>query len=143
QPPQCPDQSTLDSLPRRACFLSPHTPRGPVGPTSRPGPHPRRGGSDSALWTSEEPMPLETVPGVSTTDLPRRVERQIVRRTWGRVHRLTIEVRNGRVIVRGLTPSYYVKQLAIQGCLEALGPADPAGLEVDIEVGCESPCPAR
>jgi len=46
-----------------------------------------------------------------------------------------VEVTPERLVVHGLTPSYYVKQLAIQAVLEALGTADPPVVEVDIQVG--------
>jgi hypothetical protein len=79
----------------------------------------------------------------SEADRARAIERHISERTWGRVHRLTVEVADGCVRVRGRTRSYYVKQLAIQACLEALHALRPARLEVDIEVGGTAPALAH
>ncbi len=81
-----------------------------------------------------------TVPVPESNEvLPQEIERAITRRTWGRLHRLAIEVMPDRLIVRGYAPSYYVKQLAIQACLEATEAAPPPRLDVDIVVGsgCE------
>ncbi len=74
---------------------------------------------------------------------PRSLERLIRERTWGRVDRLAVDVNGEQVRVRGRTRSYYIKQLAIQACLEALDGPPPAGLEVDIEVGEPAPLVAH
>ena len=68
--------------------------------------------------------------------LPLTIERHIARRTWGRVRQLVIEVNGDRVTVRGCAPSYYVKQLAIQACLEVTEAPLPR-LAVDITVTAE------
>ena len=73
----------------------------------------------------------------------RGLERHISERTWGRVDRLAVEVTGDHVRVRGRTRSYYIKQLAIQACLEALGRTSPACLEVDIDVGDAAPIRSR
>jgi hypothetical protein len=75
----------------------------------------------------------------SDAERARAIERHIIERTWGRVHRLAVEVAGGCVRVHGRTSSYYVKQLAIQACLEALHGLPPARLEVEIEVGGTAP----
>jgi hypothetical protein len=69
----------------------------------------------------------------------RWIERHISERTWGRVDQLAVEVIDGQVRVRGRTRTYYLKQLAIQACLEVLGTPSPVGLEVDIEVTDAAP----
>jgi hypothetical protein len=60
---------------------------------------------------------------VSTTfPLVRDLEEQVHVRTNRQVRNLSIELRPGRVVLRGQTSSYYVKQLAqheILGCLPA------------------------
>jgi hypothetical protein len=71
-------------------------------------------------------------------ELPLTIERHIARRTWGRLRQLVIEVNGKRVTVRGCAPSYYVKQLAIQACLEVSEPPMPQ-LDVDITVTAEGP----
>jgi len=74
--------------------------------------------------------------------LPHHLERHIARRTWGRQRRLVVEVAADHVTVRGCAPSYYVKQLAIQACLEATEAAPPPRLDVDIVVTAEGLLPA-
>jgi len=84
---------------------------------------------------------------VSTPDtkerLPLTIERHIAQRTFGRLRQLAIEVSGDRVTVRGRAPSYYVKQLAIQACLEATEAGPPPRLDVDITVAAEGLLPAR
>jgi hypothetical protein len=69
------------------------------------------------------------------------VARAIGERTWGRVRRLDVEMARGRVIVHGCAASYYVKQLAIQATLEALGHDDGTRVTVDIDVSPDTPRP--
>ena len=71
----------------------------------------------------------------STGELEKRIERQITLGTWGRVHALQVEVTEGRVLVRGRTPSYYIKQLVLQAVLDVLGPSDMVPVDFDIQVG--------
>jgi hypothetical protein len=67
--------------------------------------------------------------------LEHSIERQIVQRTWGRIHGLSVEATPDRVIIHGHTSSYYIKQLALEGALEALESNDTARVELDIDVG--------
>jgi hypothetical protein len=48
---------------------------------------------------------------------------------------LEVEGRDSRVTVHGYTSTYYVKQLAIQAILDALGSPTAATINVDIAVG--------
>jgi hypothetical protein len=59
------------------------------------------------------------------------IERHITQRTWGRVHQLHVEVRDGRAHVRGCAPTYYVKQLAIQA-VHDVDESLPVELEIDV-----------
>jgi|GEM_PF-5143866 len=61
------------------------------------------------------------------------VEKQISQRTLGQVHNLQIEARDNRVVVRGCTPSYFVKQLAIHAAMEVLE-RKQAPLELDMQL---------
>ena len=54
-------------------------------------------------------------------DLCTEVEQQIQERTHRRVGDLHVETRDGRVVVRGQTRTYYLKQLAQVAALEVLG----------------------
>ncbi len=69
----------------------------------------------------------------------RSIERQIVQRTWSRIHRLQVEFVDGRIVVHGYTSSYYVKQLALQGVLDVLGSADSVCVDLDIQVASIAP----
>ena len=79
-------------------------------------------------------MRTESTPRRKNEELERSIERQIVQRTWSRIHRLQVETVDGRIVVHGCTSSYYVKQLALQGVLDVLGSADSAAVDLDIEV---------
>jgi hypothetical protein len=68
-------------------------------------------------------------------DFAQTVEREIVQRTWGRIHQLQVEVSGDRLHVHGYTPSYYVKQLAIQAVLEKQESFGSPPVDVDIQVG--------
>jgi hypothetical protein len=86
-------------------------------------------------------------------ELVQAIERQIVQRTWGRIHRLQVEAIGDRVVVHGYTQSYYYlaissqaarvwlrpkaasyysKQLALEGALGVID--DSTRLELDIDV---------
>jgi hypothetical protein len=60
------------------------------------------------------------------------IERHIIERTWGRLRDLRVEERQGRMVVHGYAPSYYVKQLALQAAQEA---CRTIPVEQDIRVG--------
>jgi len=83
-------------------------------------------GTDDAMSTKNE-------------ELERSIERQIVQRTWSRIHRLQVELVDARIVVHGCTSSYYVKQLALQGVLDVLGSADSVRVDLDIEVASIAP----
>ena len=69
--------------------------------------------------------------------LERSVERQIVQRTWGRIHQLQVELSGERLIVHGRAGSYYAKQLALEAALDSLGSTDATAVELDIEIGLD------
>ena len=72
------------------------------------------------------------------------IERQIVQRTWGRIHRLEVEVIDDRVIVHGCTSTYHSKQLALEGVLDVLGSTRSTQIELDIHVDASVPtCSTR
>ena len=75
-----------------------------------------------------------------------RLECAIARRTGGRVRDLCVEVRDGRVIVRGCTESHHVKQLVLAAVLEAIEASESQCLRVELEIevcgDCQSTVPA-
>ena len=61
----------------------------------------------------------------------------IIKRTGGRVSELSVECLDGRIVIRGSTRSYYVRQLAQAAVNEALNACDLLSLgavEYDIDV---------
>lgn len=72
-------------------------------------------------------------PPISMAEQAQSIERQILQRTWGRVHQLQVEAKDDRMVVHGFTSSYYVRQLAIQAILEVVNPELPVFM--DIQVG--------
>jgi hypothetical protein len=51
----------------------------------------------------------------SSTDLRDDLERQVLSRTGRRIRDLTVELNPEGIVLRGVTQSYYVKQLAQHG----------------------------
>ena len=80
-------------------------------------------------------MPRNDPTRVSPEELEKRIERQIVLGTWGRIHNLEVRFADGKVTVGGRTPSHYVKQLVLQAVLDVLGPATAIPVELVIQVG--------
>ena len=62
--------------------------------------------------------------------LERAIERQIMRRAWGRIQALGVEVRDGLIVIWGRAPSYSFKQLALQGVLDLIESAGPMRIEM-------------
>ena len=72
------------------------------------------------------------------TELGKVIEGRVVERTWRRIRQLRVGVCGGRVVVRGQTPCYYAKQLAIQAVLEALREAGVTAV-VDVRISVSAP----
>jgi hypothetical protein len=71
-------------------------------------------------------------------ELGQIIERRIMGRTWRHIRQLCVEVCAGRVVVRGQTPRYYAKQLAILAVLEALREAGVTAV-VDVRITVSAP----
>ena len=56
----------------------------------------------------------------SLPHLQQELERQVSLRTGRRVRNLTVELESERIVLRGQTASYHVKQLAQHGILEVM-----------------------
>ena len=67
--------------------------------------------------------------------LERAIERQVMQRTWGRIQALEVKVSPNLVVVRGRAPSYYVEQLALQGVLDLVEPAEAMRIQLNVQVG--------
>jgi len=77
---------------------------------------------------------MNTHQDVHGQDLAWLLERKIMERTAGRVHQLHVDALARRVNVFGTSPSYHVKQLAIQAILETVPQCDSLSFAVDIDV---------
>jgi hypothetical protein len=77
----------------------------------------------------------------SATELEQAIMRQVMQRTGGRIQMLNVEVVGQAVVIRGRAPTYYLKQLALQGVLDRLGPAAEMRIELNIEVADGSAMP--
>src|SRR5262249_275814 len=64
-----------------------------------------------------------------------KITQQILRRTDGRIQMLNVKVIDNEVEIRGLAQSYYLKQLALQGALEALTTAGAPNISLNIQLG--------
>jgi hypothetical protein len=62
------------------------------------------------------------------------ITRRIRQRTNGRIQLLMVEVKGDTVTVRGRSPSYFIKQLALQGVLDVLTANGSVQFEHKIEV---------
>jgi len=64
------------------------------------------------------------------------LEQQIVKRTWGRVRNLRVEQVDGRIVVHGSTPSYYIKQLVLEAIrdLNPTIPSEPVQMNVTVRM---------
>jgi hypothetical protein len=71
---------------------------------------------------------------VRDAGLEQAVEAQVLKRTGGRIKMLQTEVTPSRVVVRGVTPCYYLKQLALQGALDVIGSLRKMRVQLEIQV---------
>jgi hypothetical protein len=71
-------------------------------------------------------------------ELAQAIERQIEQRTWGRIHRLQVELIDDRVVVHGYTQTHYVKQLALEGVRDVIGSSAHVELDVYVDSCCFS-----
>lgn len=80
-------------------------------------------------------MSAQTEPIAQLTDLERSIRQNVLNRTGQRIHALHVAVVNDCVVIQGRTATYYVKQLALQGVFDALGPRWPTRIDLKIQVG--------
>jgi osmotically-inducible protein OsmY len=74
-----------------------------------------------------------------SAELEQAIKNRIVQRTGWRIQTLEVEVSDSCVVIRGCAPSYYLKQLALQGVLEVIGTAGATRIELDIQVASRPP----
>jgi len=66
--------------------------------------------------------------------LEETIKDRIVQRTGGKIELLQVKAECDRVVICGSAPSYYLKQLALQGARDALGGTFATQIELNIEV---------
>ena len=77
-------------------------------------------------------MQPEAIVASNDSQIAGVLERAIRKRTCGRVSNLRVELRCELVVVSGTTPTYHVKQLALEAVREALGMARPFRIDIDV-----------
>jgi hypothetical protein len=82
-----------------------------------------------------DPSPAGAVVAIDRDNLQKKIERQIVLGTWGRIHNLSVEVTNETLCIKAQTPSHYIKQLVLHAVYEVLGSEPSVSLHFDIQVG--------
>lgn len=75
-------------------------------------------------------LTLNSIPTAAET-LAERVERIVRLRTASRIQDLCVDIQGGDVILTGVAPTYYVKQLATHAALDEI---DQRTLTNDIDV---------
>lgn len=83
------------------------------------------------MLLSSPPRPTRVKPR-ENEELAFTLERQVRRRTGGRIRQLSVSVSPGRIVVRGISHTFYSKQLALHAVLEVLG--QDADEEVDLQI---------
>lgn len=68
------------------------------------------------------------------TQLEESVSMRVTQRTSGRIRALEVRESGCRMMVRGYAPSYYLKQLALQGVLDVLGRDGAYVVQFDVQV---------
>jgi hypothetical protein len=66
--------------------------------------------------------------------LEEAIRHSIAHRTKVRLPTLVIEVTPKRVLLSGSVPTYYLKQLALQGVFDAVGAARGIQIEINVDV---------
>ncbi len=75
-----------------------------------------------------------SIAAASSVGTVKAIECRILERTSGRINPLRVEMRDGRILVRGLARSFYEKQLVIQAVLEmsSMNPALPIAMDIKV-----------
>ena len=64
------------------------------------------------------------------------IKRRIVQRTGGRIETLEVELIDDSLVIRGIVPCYYVKQLVLQAVLDLIGSVSDPSVEFNVQVLC-------
>jgi hypothetical protein len=84
-------------------------------------------------------MPVEEEVRSRADEIERAIKDRIMQRTGRRIRALEVEVMGDRVMVRGRTTTYHLKQLALQGLLEVTEAVCSTRVEHTIQVEDDQP----
>ena len=76
--------------------------------------------------------------GLPPADLEQTVRNRIAQRTRVHIRTLAVKADSDRVLITGWVPSFYIKQLVIEGVLDAIGRAGNYRIELNVQVPCDS-----
>jgi hypothetical protein len=97
-------------------------------------------------WGAVAPLEPNTDPcgsrSAAAETREQAVRRRIAQRTWGRLRQLYLEVDEQRVLIRGSSPTYYLKQLALAAVQEVL-PTMAVELDIRVAQSESTPLPVR
>jgi len=79
-------------------------------------------------------MSLATMPITDSTWIERSLEHHVRQRTGRRLRDLQIAKVGARIVMQGTSPSYYVKQLALQAVRDLQNVLESHGLDVQDEI---------
>jgi hypothetical protein len=71
-------------------------------------------------------------------DLGRAIQDRIAQRTRVRIQTLEIQMAGDRIVITGWVPSFYLKQLVIEGVLDAVGRSGTHRIELNVQVPCDT-----
>jgi hypothetical protein len=79
-------------------------------------------------------MTLATIPTTDSKGIERSLARHIEEKTFRRIRRLSVATMGTRIVVQGVSPSYYVKQLALQAVRDLHTVLESLGLDMQDEI---------
>jgi hypothetical protein len=77
-------------------------------------------------------MQPETNMACNDTEIAGVIERVVRERTWNRVRQLRVELTGESVVVHGSTPTYYLKQIALEAARSTLARTRPLIIDIDV-----------
>jgi hypothetical protein len=66
--------------------------------------------------------------------LANAIKHRIVQRTGKQIETLQVEVSNDRIVIRGRTATFHLKQLALQSVFDVIGSTSTTQIELDVQV---------
>ena len=91
----------------------------------------------AGTWNSGRNGEASVSTGKEPADLDHLLTQRILQRTGGRISQLSVETRDGQIVVQGHARSRFARQLALAAVQEVVNICNPPGcsVEFDIDVG--------